>query len=133
MQVDCWSFLYARTLGLVCVISADHALRGLYHLPALNETNQPLLQLQVTETLFFVTHSQADHAQGPSRGQRLTLSLDTFVAAGSLAYLRKSHFCHGAVAGALVQQSDPQQSTGLDVDGYLDIDAWWKQGRNVQD
>lgn len=49
MQIHHCSLLDAGTLGLISVVGADHALRRLNDLSALDKPNQSLLQLQVPE------------------------------------------------------------------------------------
>ena len=125
MEIDSWSFLDAGAFGLVSVVGADHALRRLDHFPSLNEADESLLQLQIAEGFFLVPHAKADHAQSPTRSQRVSLPLKAFVAAWPLANLGKSHLGHRAVAGAFMKQADSQQSAGLDVDGDFDVNAGW--------
>lgn len=57
MQIDGWSFFDAGTFGLVGVVGADHALRWFDDLPSFNKADQPLLELQIAEGLFLVSHS----------------------------------------------------------------------------
>lgn len=133
MQIDSWSFFDAGTFRLVGVVGADHALRWFDDFPSFNEADQSLLELQIAEGLFLVSHSKADHAQSPTGSQGVALSLKAFVAAWSLADLRKSHLRHCAVACAFMKQADSEQCAGLDVDGDFNVNTWRQQGWNVKD
>jgi hypothetical protein len=75
MQIHHRTLFDAGALGLVSVVGADHTLRRLNDLTALDEADQSLLQLQVPKGLLLVTHAQTDHAQRPSSCKGVPLSL----------------------------------------------------------
>ena len=66
MEVDVGALLDAGGLVLVDVVGAGAALRGLHGLAAFNKPDQPFLNLQIPEHLFFISHPQTHNTQSPS-------------------------------------------------------------------
>lgn len=122
VQVHVWALLYAGRLVLVYVVCAGYALGGLHQLAALDESDQALLDLEVSEHFLLVPHAQTHHAQRPACSQRVTLSVNALVRPRELADLRQRCFGHCPVACSLVQQTQSNKCACLHVDGDLDVD-----------
>lgn len=61
MKIDIRALFYAGAFVVIYEVSTHHRLRWLHLFSSLNKSDQSLLELKISETLFSIFHSKANH------------------------------------------------------------------------